>query len=422
MPVTDLDVITEALAQVRLELCAETTGGTVADYIPQLSQADPDWFGLALASMDGHSYRVGDADVLFTIQSVSKPFVYGLALAELGPDELSRWVAAEPSGEAFNAISLQPGTGRPANPMINAGAIVTTGLVPAVDAADRFERIRALLSAFAGRELDVDEQVYESERATGDRNRALAYLMRSAGTLPGAVEPTIDTYFRQCAVRVSTADLAMMAATLANGGAHPVTAEQVVPEPVAVQVLAVMATCGMYDVAGDWLVRVGLPAKSGVSGGVIAVSPARFGVAAFSPPLDSAGSSVRAVAALRTLSRRFGMHVMHAAARAAPTVTRTAVTGRAGTVVAQGGLDFPAAERIIYALAGLPPTDAVVCDLTAVTMVEPVAEALLTDAFARLVAQGRRVAVASRSVFAAAGPWQWRATMAEALAWAAGQG
>ncbi|GGN99051.1 hypothetical protein GCM10010112_92490 [Actinoplanes lobatus] len=413
-----LDVITEALTRVREE-CAAAGTGRVADYIPQLGHADPSWFALALASMDGHGYQAGDAEVPFTIQSVSKPFVHALVLAELGADELSRWVAAEPSGEAFNAISLQPGTGRPANPMINAGAIVTTGLVPATGAAGRFERIRALLSAFAGRPLDLDEQVYESERATGDRNRALAYLMRAAGTLPGAVDTVLDTYFRQCSVLVTTVDLAVMAGTLANGGRQPVTGEQVVPEPVAVQVLAVMATCGMYDVAGDWLLRVGLPAKSGVSGGVIAVSPARFGVAAFSPPLDAAGSSVRGVAALRTLSQRFGLHLMHAAATAAPTVTHAGRSGRIGRIAAQGALDFPAAERILFALDEVvPPDGALVCDLTQVTQIEAIAEALLSKAFARLAALGRPVAVAAQAGFPAAGPWRFHATVDAALAWA----
>jgi len=296
-------VITGILGEVVARV-STLDGGKVAGYIPQLALADPSACGVALSSMDGEVCSAGDAEAAFTVQSVSKPFVYALSLAAQGLDEVTRWVGAEPSGEAFNAISLEAGTGRPANPMINAGAIVVTGLVDPGE-------ILPFLSAFAGRALDVDEETYRSETATGDRNRALAYLMRAAGSLPGEPGPILDAYFRQCSIRVTTRDLAVMAATLANGGRNPVTGVEVVAEPVAVLVQAVMASCGMYDAAGDWLLRVGLPAKSGVSGAVIASSPGRCGVAAYSPPLDATGSSVRGVAAVRMLSERFGLHLMH---------------------------------------------------------------------------------------------------------------
>lgn len=210
------DAVTDALRELHTRF-GGLSDGRLADYIPQLALADPDAFGLALISMDGHRYSTGDVEVPFTAQSVSKPFVYALALSALGLDEVGRWVGAEPSGEAFNAISLEPGTGRPANAMVNAGAIVTTALVPDTREAPRFDRILDFLSRFAGRRLDVDEQVYASEALTGDRNRALAYLIRSAGPLPVDPVAAVETYFRQCAVRVTALDLAAMAATLANG-------------------------------------------------------------------------------------------------------------------------------------------------------------------------------------------------------------
>ena len=263
------DPIVRALEEIREELAA-VPGGEVATYIPQLSAADPSWFGLALTSLEGHCYAAGDADVAFTVQSVSKPFVLALALRDLGPEAVADRVGAEPSGEAFNAISLEPGSGRPENPMVNAGAIVTSSLVPATGPEERFERIRACLSAFAGRALEVDDAVFASERATGDRNRALAYLMRNAGSLTGDIDDVLDVYFRQCSLLVTAADLATMAATLANGGVNPVTGEEVVDRSVTAHVLTVMATCGMYDYAGEWLLRVGLPAKSGVSGRSVA--------------------------------------------------------------------------------------------------------------------------------------------------------
>lgn len=409
------DVISAGLAEVHRRLLP-VTDGEVASYIPPLALADPRDFGVALVSMDGHRYRAGSARVPFTIQSVSKPFVYALALAELGIDEVSRRVGNEPSGDAFNAISLERGTGRPANAMINAGAIATTDLIPAAGPEQRFERVLDALSEFAGRRLEVDEEVYRAESATGDRNRALAYLMHAAGSLRTEPAAAAETYFRQCAVRVDTVDLAVMAATLAAGGINPVTGRTVVPEPVAVQVLAVMATCGMYDAAGDWLVRVGLPAKSGVSGGLTAASPGRFGIACYSPPLDRTGSPVRGVTALRELSERFGMHMMHRPAPGPATVTLCTTADRApsrrerspterallardghriAVVAARGELDFPAVERMLHALGEVIPDRPgwLVLDLDEVTGVRPPAHAMLMAALKRMAAAGHRLCV-----------------------------
>lgn len=302
--------VTPALSALHARVAGDRSGA-VADYIPELARADPERLGIALAGMDGGRYEVGDAGVAFTIQSVSKPFVHALALADRGLAGVLDAVGSEPSGRAFNAMGVEPGTGRPANPMINAGAIATTALVRAGSQVERFERIRAWLSAFAGRELGVDEAVYRSEAETGDRNRALGYLVRAAGYLDGDVLGVVDTYFRQCAVLVTTVDLAVMGATLATGGRNPVTGEQVVTGEVAQHVLSVMATCGMYDYSGRWLLHVGMPAKSGVSGGLVAVSPGRFGVGVFSPRLDDRGNSVRGVAALKLASATLGLHLLH---------------------------------------------------------------------------------------------------------------
>ncbi|MER7697938.1 MULTISPECIES: glutaminase A [unclassified Streptomyces] len=403
------DAVTDSLQSLRTRFAA-VREGKPADYIPQLALADPDAFGLALVSMDGHRYSAGEADVPFTLQSVSKPFVYALALSLLGLDEVSRWVGAEPSGEAFNAISLEPGTGRPANAMVNAGAIVTTALIPDAPDEPAFDRILHCLGRFAGRELDVDEEVFASESVTGDRNRALAYLVRSTGAMPVDPVRAVDRYFRQCAVRVTAVDLAAMAATLAYGGVNPVTGERVVSAGVAARVLAVMATCGMYDGSGEWLLRVGLPAKSGVSGGLIAVGPARFGLAVYSPPLDATGSSVRGHAALAALSERYGLHLMLNPALPGSTVTLVTTADdlpsapstahervlheRVGVVAAQGSIDFTAAERVLYALdESGPDGGSVVLDLHDVTSVDSVALAMLHTGLARLAADGRRASV-----------------------------
>ncbi|WEH43370.1 glutaminase A [Streptomyces sp. AM 2-1-1] len=438
--------MTAALGELRSRFSG-VRQGEVASYIPELRRADPDAFGLALVSMDGHPYSVGEARTPFTVQSVSKPFVYALALAELGLDEVSAWVNAEPSGEAFNAISLERGTGRPANAMVNAGALVASSLVPDTPEHPRFDRILAFLSRFAGRPLDVDEAVYRSESVTGDRNRALAYLIRSAGRLPVDPVTATQTYFRQCAVRVNAVDLAVMAATLAHGGENPVTGDRVVSEEVAAQVLAVMATCGMYDASGEWLLRVGLPAKSGVSGGLIAAGPARFGLASYSPPLDAAGTSVRGRAAFAALSQRLGLHLMLNPALPGSTVTLVTTgedplpgggpvageTGKVAVVAAQGALDFTAAERVLHGLdeAASGGAPSVVLDLARVDGIEPVAYAMLRQGLARLERAGHHVALADPAGRLAAPPGGGRprdggpprfATRAEAAARCAREG
>ena len=288
---------------------AGLTAGDVASYIPELAKANPDAFGICLVTIDGAAYSVGDAQQLFTIQSISKPFVYATALADWGQAFVSTRVGVEPSGDAFNSISLDPQTGAPLNPMINAGAIASAGLVAGDTAADQWERIAASLGAFMGREIRVDEAVYRSESDTGFRNRAIAWMLKNFGIIEGEPMSVLENYFRQCSVLVDCRDLAFMAATLANGGVHPLTGTRALPAPHVERVLSVMATCGMYDYAGSWLYEVGMPAKSGVGGGIIAVLPGRFGIGIFSPPLDAKGNSVRGIDACKRLSQDFHLHV-----------------------------------------------------------------------------------------------------------------
>jgi glutaminase len=283
--------------------------GQVASYIPELTKADPEWFGICLVTLDGVAYAVGDADQRFTIQSISKPFVYATALADRGREFVAGKVGVEPSGDAFNSISLDPQTGAPLNPMINAGAIATTSLVGGGSPVDQWRRIETSLAAFVGRDVTVDEAVYRSESETGFRNRAIAWMLKNFGIIDGEPMDELENYFRQCSVLVSCRDLAYMAATLANGGVHPLTGKSALPAEHVERVLSVMSTCGMYDYAGSWLYEVGMPAKSGVGGGIIAVVPGRFGIGIFSPRLDAKGNSVRGIETCKRLSRDFGLHV-----------------------------------------------------------------------------------------------------------------
>ena len=286
--------------------------GAVANYIPELSRADPKNFGIALATTDGHVYDVGDSTVSFTIQSISKAFVFALALETVGVERVEAKIGVEPSGEAFNSIRLTADN-RPFNAMVNAGAIACSGIMQGAVGDDAFEAIRAALGRFAGRSLDVDESVFASETATGDRNRAIAYMLRNHSVVEGDVDAVLDVYFRQCSVLVTARDLAIMAATLANRGVNPVTGERVVAPHVVARTLSVMTSSGMYDYAGEWIYRVGIPAKSGVGGGIIAALPSQFGLGTFSPLLDSHGNSVRGVKVCEMMSTQFDLHVLNRA-------------------------------------------------------------------------------------------------------------
>jgi glutaminase len=301
--------LSQFIVQTHVSLAAEKSGA-VADYIPELRKADPAHFGIALATLDGHVYEVGDSAVPFTIQSISKAFVFALALETVGPERIEAAIGVEPSGEAFNSIRLRPDN-RPFNPMVNAGAIACSGLIHETEGDNAFERIRAALSQFAGRELGIDEAVFASERMTGDRNRAIAYLLHNYGIVKGDVDTVLDVYFRQCSLLVTARDLAVMAATLANGGVNPVSSERVIAPYAVARTLSVMTSSGMYDFAGEWIYRVGIPAKSGVGGGILAALPAQFGLGVFSPLLDEHGNSVRGLKVCEALSARFDLHMLN---------------------------------------------------------------------------------------------------------------
>lgn len=300
--------------------------GEVADYIPALAEADPELFGIAVAGLAGNMGSVGDAAVPFSIQSVSKAFVLALVVEAIGAEAARERLGFNATGQPFNsvvAVELSPQN--TTNPLVNAGAIATTSLLPGADPDEKWETLQAGLARFAGRPLALDDDVYASEAAHNQRNRGMAHLLESYGLLYFDAEQATDLYTRQCSLLVTAEDLAVMGATLADGGTNPVTGERVVSPRTAQVVLAVLATAGLYERSGDWLVDVGLPGKSGVSGGIVTVAPGKGGLAVFSPPLDAAGNSVRGVLVTRYLSRLLGLDVF--ASRAVPPGDRASRPG-----------------------------------------------------------------------------------------------
>lgn len=287
--------------------------GKIADYIPELAKADPDWFGVCIVTTNGQVIAYGDTAQAFTIQSISKPFVYGLALEEHGREATLARIGVEPTGDAFNSlIKLDEHSKRPHNPMVNAGAIAAAGLISGPGPAERLNRLLAMFERYMGHEVTVDMAVFASERATGHRNRAIAHLMLNFGMIDTHIDETLDLYFQQCSVLVTCQDLAVMAATLANAGVNPLTGTRALEARYVRDVLSVMYTCGLYDFAGEWAYRVGLPAKSGVGGGIVAVVPGQGGIGVFSPPLDEHGNSTRGIRVCADLSERFGLHLFDA--------------------------------------------------------------------------------------------------------------
>lgn len=297
--------------------------GKVADYIPELSKANPDWFGICIATRDGHLYEVGDTRQKFTIQSISKALTYGLALEDRGEEHVLSRIGVEPSGDAFNAISLKAGTGTPFNPMINAGAIATCGQILKSDGESRIQRITRYLSRCAGGQLEIDEEIYRSESMTGHRNRAIGWMLRNFDIIDEEPREILETYFQQCSLRVTCADLAVMGATLANQGFNPITGERAIAHEYVDNVLGVMASCGMYDWSGEWIYRVGLPAKSGVGGGILAVLPGQLGIGVFSPPLDGQGNSARGIRVCMDLARELALHMFNPSAVPQPALRRS---------------------------------------------------------------------------------------------------
>lgn len=283
--------------------------GALADYIPELAKVPPNSFGVALATTKGKVHKIGDADFEFTIQSTSKALTYCMALELCGRDQVLACVGVEPSGDPFNAIEFSPVTRRPYNPMVNAGAIAISGMIrDALGAEVAFERVLERFSQAAGRQLKLNEDVYRSEALTGHRNRAIAHLLLSAGALKEPVEPALDLYFKQCSIMVSATDLAMIGATVANLGVHPLSGQQVFDIDAVRDTQSVMFSCGMYDFSGGWTYEVGIPAKSGVGGGILGVVNRQLGVGSYSPRLDRNGNSVRGIETFKIMSSVLGLH------------------------------------------------------------------------------------------------------------------
>lgn len=281
--------------------------GKNADYIPALAKVDSNIYGIALVTPDGKVYTAGDVKSEVSIQSISKVFTMALVMEESGVEAIPANMGVDATGQVFNSIvAVEQYKGAEMNAMVNPGAITTTSMVKGASRDEVWKKILATYSDFAGRPLSVNQEVFKSEADTNQRNQAIAMLMYAYGHIKDNPLQATDVYTEQCAVSVNAKDLATMAATLANGGKNPVTGKQVVNGDNVPEILAVMATAGLYDDSGKWLFRTGLPAKSGVGGGIIAVSPGKFGIAVISPPLDAAGNSVKAQKAIADISNALG--------------------------------------------------------------------------------------------------------------------
>lgn len=288
--------------------------GEVADYIPALAEADPALFGACIVGAAGLYTEVGDALHEFSIQSVSKAFVFALVCDAIGHAEVLDKVGVNGTGLPFNSVmAIELNTDRTMNPMVNAGAMATTSLVPGADADEKWAFIRDGLSRFAGRPLELDDEVYASETKTNLRNQGIAHLLQGYGRLYADPDESTDTYTRQCSLLVSAHDLAVMGATLADGGINPLTGERAIEAHTCKRVLAVLATAGLYERSGDWLYEIGIPGKSGVSGGIVAIAPGKGAIGVFSPRLDAAGNSVRGQRLVKNLSQRLGLNLFASA-------------------------------------------------------------------------------------------------------------
>lgn len=293
------------------------TGGKNADYIPELAKVDANQFGIVAMKINGETFEVGDSQAPFTIQSISKVFTLARAMKDSGADVIEQKVGVNATGQAFNSIvalglnTMQKRPG-PGNPLVNPGAIATVSFIKANNPTERWNAIAETMSSFAGRPLTVDETVYKSETDTNARNKGFSWILKADEVIEGDPPEMLDLYTRQCSIAVTARDLAAMGATLANGGTNPRTGERIVDPKIAARVLAVMATAGLYETTGAWMFHVGAPAKSGVGGGIVAVVPGRYAVAAFAPPLDEAGNSVKAQKAIEAFITELGGNVFMA--------------------------------------------------------------------------------------------------------------
>jgi glutaminase len=287
--------------------------GKNADYIPILTETPSDLFGVVIVTKDGKVFAKGDIDYVFSIQSVAKPFTAALVMTQQSPAVLKDKIGVEPTGLPFNSkLALEIYKAKSVNPMVNAGAIAAVSMVQAGNEQDRWNKVLQNLADFAGHPLNVLEKVYDSEYTTAFGNRGIANLLYNAGRLYSEPEEALRVYTRECSVGVSAKDLGVMGATLANGGVNPLTKKQVMPAKNVPELLALMATAGFYDESGDWMFTAGLPAKTGVGGGIVAVVPGRFAIAAFSPRLNEAGNSIRSFNAIRDIAGELGVGVFGA--------------------------------------------------------------------------------------------------------------
>jgi glutaminase len=284
--------------------------GHLASYIPELTNVDSKLYAMAITLVNGETFFIGDTDAIFTLQSTSKPFTYGQALEDLGEDYVHSRVGVEPSGEAFNSIiELEKKTHRPFNPMINSGAIAVANMITDKNGIDRTTRVINLFSDLAGRKLDYNHSVFESEKKTAHRNRAIAHLLRHFEVIGDDIEESLDLYFKQCSVNVNVKDLSYMAATLANNGVNPKTQKRIYKQENIHKMLSLMFSCGMYDTAGTWAFKVGIPSKSGVSGAIFGVIPNVMGIACYSPLIDDHGHSLKGVHSISELSEMLNLNI-----------------------------------------------------------------------------------------------------------------
>ncbi len=388
--------VPDYLASV-LSRCDANDGGALADYIPELADADPNKLALALSTIDGEIYSAGDDAYEFSIQSMSKPFAYALALQHHGIEKVLEKVGVEPSGEAFNQISLDSDTKMPKNPMINSGAITTHSLIPAETGEQRADKLRAFLSEMAGRELSFDEEVYQSELKTAYRNLSIGYMLRTVGVLESDPVDIVEGYVRQCAIKVTVRDLARIASVFANGGIDPCTGKCILDRIVVRQVLSVMMSCGMYDATGDWLTTVGIPAKSGVAGGILGVLPGQVGVAVFSPKLDEHGNSVRGIKIMERLSQDMGLHLMEGTPSAQTIVQRVYYLDEKKQIQVyelRGVLQFTETEMLLRTIQQEPDAPhTIVLDLSHITLIHDVGRRMLLEGIDRLISDSHEVIV-----------------------------
>jgi glutaminase len=300
--------VVQSLVDAAYDRHKANSDGLSSQLYPALARVAPDLFGACIVANSGNVYRAGNADVEFSIMSVSKPFVFALVCEAHGPAWVRERVGVNSTGLPFNSLTaIERGDDGRTNPMVNPGAVATTSLVPGVSAESKWSFVRQGLSRFAGRELSVDDEIYESASQTNERNQSIARLLQSYGRIYCDPSEALDLYTRQCSLGVTARDLAAMGATLADAGVNPLTGERVVDAETCRHALAVMATAGLYETSGDWLYDVGLPGKSGIGGGIVTVAPGKGGLGTFAPRLDAAGNSVRGQLLATELSHSLGL-------------------------------------------------------------------------------------------------------------------